>query len=59
MQYDFEKWRYDKRSGEIIALFSEMDLMDLLRGMTNNISHGLKKTRSLDSDENKVDDTQP
>ena len=39
-----------------------MDLNDFLRGIANNMSHGLKTKRPLDSDDSddkEVDDTQP
>ena len=49
----------DKRIQTLVAQFSEIDLSDFLRGIANNMSHGLKKKRSLDSDDDKVDDTQP
>jgi len=49
----------DKRIQTLVAQFSEMDLSDFLKGIANNMSHGLKKKRSLESDDDEIDDTQP
>ena len=51
----------DRRIQTLVANFSEMDL-NFLRGIANNMSHGLKTKRPLDSDDSddeEVDDTQP
>jgi len=52
----------DQRIQTLVANFSEMDFNNFLRGIANNMSHGLKTKRPLDSDDSddeEVDDTQP
>ena len=46
----------DHRIQTLVAQFTDMDLNDFLRGIANNMAHGLKKrTLPLESDDDETD----